>query len=295
MKYTDAELEKILEKLVASTRSPKGRFSAAANYPKLEKRLSHCGKRLLPIRILATAATIALFCISTWFAYNHLWPVPLQTVSTLAETRTVQLPDGTHVTLNHYSSLTYPKDFNATNREVELHGEAYFEVSKDQKHPFIVQNEAIDVQVLGTHFNVNAYPNNPVVKTILLEGSVAVSTKNNSVRIILKPNESAIYNKAEKSLTCESSKNAAEEIAWRNGEFIFNNLPLQEIARQLSNSFDVTINISNTALQNYRITARFTSGESLVEILSLLQQAGYFNYSQKGNQITIIAKPDGNE
>lgn len=290
MKYTDAELEKILEKLVASTRSPKDRFSAVANYPKLEKRLPHRCKRLLPIRILATAATIALFCISVWFAYNHLQPAPLQIVSTLAETRTVQLPDGTHVTLNHYSSLTYPKRFKAVNREVGLQGEAYFEVSKDKEHPFIVQTEGIDVQVLGTHFNLNAYPKNPVVKTILLEGSVAVSTKNSSVRIILKPNESAIYNKVEQSLICERSKNAEEEIAWRNGEFIFNNMPLLEIVRQLSNSFGVIISISDTALQNYRITARFTSGESLVQILSLLQQAGHFDYSQKGNQITITTK-----
>lgn len=292
MKYTDAELEKILEKLVASTRSPKGRFSAAANYPKLEKRLPHRNKRLLPIRIFATAAAIALLCIPAWFAYNHLRSVPMQTVGTLAETRTVQLPDGTHVTLNHYSSLTYPERFKTANREVQLSGEAYFEVSKDRSHPFIVQTEAIDVQVLGTHFNVNAYRDNSEVKTTLLEGSVAVSNKSNSVRMILKPNESAIYNKVEQSLICEVPKNATEDIAWCNGEFIFSNLPLQKIARQLSNSFGVTIHISDTALQNYRITARFNAGESLEHILSLLQQAGPFGYSQNGNQITITTKQD---
>ena len=124
-------------------------------------------------------------------------PATIQTVSTLAETRTVHLPDGTSVTLNHYSSLSYPERFKSDNREVELSGEAYFEVSKDPKHPFIVQTETIDVQVLGTHFNVDAYQNNPDVKTTLLTGSVAVSNKSKSVRMILKPNEIAIYNKVE--------------------------------------------------------------------------------------------------
>ena len=99
--------------------------------------------------------------------------------------------------LNHYSSLSYPEKFQSDKREVELNGEAYFEVSKDPKHPFIVQTETIDVQVLGTHFNVDAYHDNLDVKTTLLSGSVAVSNKSKSVRMVLKPNEIAIYNKVE--------------------------------------------------------------------------------------------------
>ena len=114
---------------------------------------------------------------------------------------------------------------------MELNGEAYFEVSKDPKHPFIVQTETIDVQVLGTHFNVDAYHDNPDIKTTLLSGSVAVSNKSKSVRMVLKPNEIAIYNKVEEKLTRKVLKNAEDEISWRQGEFIFDDLPLQEIAR----------------------------------------------------------------
>lgn len=113
---------------------------------------------------------------------------------------------------------------------MNLKGEAYFEVTKNRKHSFIVQTESVNVEVLGTHFNVESYPDDPEVKTTLLEGSVAVSNKSNSVRIVLKPNESAIYNKEKKSMTLEVSDRVAEEIAWRNGELIFTNLPLQEIA-----------------------------------------------------------------
>lgn len=287
MKYTDRELEDILNKLIASTRSPRGRFSAASSYPQLEKKLNFRNHRLYLTRTFAAAAAVVLLCLSVWTAYLYMQPATIQTVSTLAETRTVRLPDGTSVTLNHYSSLSYPERFKSDDREVELSGEAYFEVSKDSKHPFIVQTETIDVQVLGTHFNVDAYPDNPDVKTTLLTGSVAVSNKNNSIRMVLKPNEVAIYNKVEQKLTRKVLENAGDEISWRHGEFIFDDLPLQEIARELSNSFGTTIHIADSTLQNYRITARFRNGEDLDAILSVLHNAGYFNYSRNTQQITI--------
>ena len=292
MKYTDTELEEILNKLVASTRSPRGRFSAAASYPELEKRLKSHTRRLTLIRTFSAAAAVALLCLSVWTAYLYMQPVTIQTVSTLAETRTVCLPDGSTVTLNHYSSLSYPEKFKSDKREVKLNGEAYFEVNKNKKHPFIVQTETIDVQVLGTHFNVDAYRNNPEVKTTLLTGSVAVSNKSNSVRMILKPNEIAIYNKVGNKLTRQVTKNAKDKISWRDGEFIFDNLPLGEIARELSNSFDTPIHIADTSLQSYRISARFRNGEDLETILSVLHHAGYFNYSQNNKQIVITTKPD---
>lgn len=292
MKYTETELEKTLNKLIASTRSPRGRYSAAASYPQLERMLKAHSWRLVLVRTFATAAAVALLCLSVWTAYLYMQPVAIQTVSTLAETRTVSLPDGTSVTLNHYSTLTYPERFKSDNREVELNGEAYFEVSKDKKHPFIVQTEAVDVRVLGTQFNVDAYRDSPDVRTTLLTGSVAVSNKSNSEHMILKPNEIAIYNKVEKKLTRKLLEDATDEISWRHGEFIFDDVPLKDIARELSNSFGTTIQITDPTLQNYRISARFRNGEDLETILSVLQDAGYFNYSHNDKQITITAKPD---
>lgn len=292
MKYTETELEKTLNKLIASTRSPRGRFSAAASYPQLERMLKAHSRRLVLVRTFATAAAVALLCLSVWTAYLYMQPVAIQTVSTLAETRTVSLPDGTSVTLNHYSTLTYPERFKSDNREVELNGEAYFEVSKDKKHPFIVQTEAVDVRVLGTQFNVDAYRDSPDVRTTLLTGSVAVSNKSNSEHMILKPNEIAIYNKVEKKLTRKLLEDATDEISWRHGEFIFDDVQLRDIARELSNSFGTTIQITDPTLQSYRISARFRHGEDLETILSVLQDAGYFNYSHNDKQITITAKPD---
>ena len=204
MKYTDRELDRLLEKLIASTRSPRGKFPRPA-------------LRLFSLRTLSAVAAIALLCFIGWNTYCYLKPAALQTISTLADTRTIKLPDGTEVTLNHFSSLTYPEKFKGEHREVNLKGEAYFEVTKNRKHSFIVQTESVNVEVLGTHFNVESYPDDPEVKTTLLEGSVAVSNKSNSVRIVLKPNESAIYNKEKKSMPLEVSDRVAEEIAWRQG------------------------------------------------------------------------------
>ena len=126
MKFTDTELEEILNKLVASTRSPRGRFSATASYPELEKRLKSYTRRLTLIRTFSAAAAVALLCLSVWTAYLYMQPVTIQTVSTLAETRTVCLPDGSTVTLNHYSSLSYPEKFKSDKREVELNGGGLF-------------------------------------------------------------------------------------------------------------------------------------------------------------------------
>ena len=104
--------------------------------------------------------------------------------------------------------------------------------------------------------------------------------------------ERTIYNNVEEKLTRKVLENVEDEISWRQGEFIFDDLPLQEIARELSNSFGATIHIADTALQNYRITARFRNGEDLTTILSVLHNAGYFDYSQNNKQIIITAKPD---
>mgnify|MGYP000174452718 FL=1 len=97
----------------------------------------------------------------------------------------------------------------------------------------------------------------------------------------------SIYNKVEQKLTRKVLENAGDEISWRHGEFIFDDLPLQEIARELSNSFGTTIHIADSTLRNYRITARFRNGEDLDAILSVLHNAGYFNYSRNTQQITI--------
>lgn len=290
MKVNNNDIDKILNKLIASTRSPRGRFTAQNSWKLLEKQLfARRNRRLLWMRV-ASAAAVVLLCMAGWLAYDAWRPAPMLMVSTLAETRTVVLPDQTKVTLNRYSTLSYPERFKEKRRKVHLQGEAYFEVAKDAKHPFIVKAEAVRVKVLGTHFNVEAYPGDAEVRTTLLEGSVAVSLKGENQRLVLAPNESAVYNKEKRTLVQEAAPGAKNEILWRKGIILFDQLPLHEIVRQLSNAFQTDIRIDDPQLQNYRMTATFDTSEDLTQILDLLKNAGNFNYKKENNTITLTTK-----
>ncbi|MDY6254815.1 MAG: DUF4974 domain-containing protein, partial [Bacteroidales bacterium] len=207
-----------------------------------------------------------------------------------AEVRTILLPDSTEVTLNRYSTLTCPVRFKGKNRNVSLSGEAYFEVRKDARHPFIVQADEVEVKVLGTHFNLEAYPDDPEIKTTLLEGAVAVTSPGGVAR--LSPNEAAVYSRSVRRLSTIRTKKTNPEIAWRQGDFVFDNEPLREIARKLSHAFDTPIIIQDDSLADYRIRARFSSQETLDEMLSLLKETVSFSYERTGDQIVIQAKQE---
>ncbi|MBC8984725.1 FecR family protein [Pedobacter sp. N36a] len=155
----------------------------------------------------------------------------------------VVLPDGTKVWLNAASSLRFPLTFDQlSERKVELKGEAYFEVAKQFKKgkservPFIVQTEKQQVEVLGTHFNINAYKEEPALKTTLIEGSVKVTDQKNTV--ILKPGEQA----TDRNGQLFSAKVDMEEVmSWKNGYFRFNNTDLKVIMRQASRWYNVDV------------------------------------------------------
>lgn len=290
MKVNNNDIDKVLNKLIASTRSPRGRFTAENSWRLLEQQLfARRGRRLFWMRIASTAAVV-LLCMAGWFTYDALRPAPMQMVSTLAETRTLTLPDHTKVTLNRYSTLSYPERFKGKRRKVHLQGEAYFEVTKDAHHPFIVQAEALKVKVLGTRFNLEAYPGDTEVRTTLLQGSVAVSVKGENQRLVLAPNESAIYNKEKGTLIQEAAPGAKDEILWKKGIILFDQLPLKEIARQLSNAFHTDIRIDDTRLQEYHMTATFETNEDLTQILDLLKNAGNFDYKKENNTIILTTK-----
>ncbi len=293
MKYTETEADKILDKLITSTRSPRGQYSAAESYKLLEKRITRKSKRILPLRIwhtVASVAAIALICIVGWCTYEYLIPTKMQTISTLANRMEVTLPDGSQIMLNRYSSLTYPKRFKGDSREVTLNGEGFFNITKNPNKPFIVTAEMMKVQVLGTQFNIEAYVNNPDVKTTLIEGSVMVSIDSTDEQMILHPSESAIYNKKNKTLELAVEDETVATMAWQSNSFIFDKQTLQEIVRKLGNSFGVVIEIDNHDLANYRLTAKFNNDESLEEILTLLQTGRGFTFKKINNQKIIISK-----
>lgn len=288
MKYTDKELENIVDKLASSTRSPKGIYSSQENYKHLEKRLFGKQRFLLTRKFVTLAAAVALIGVLGFSAYHYYNSIHIITVSTLAEVKEITLPDGSAVTLNHHSTLSYSAKFNEQEtRNIELSGGAYFDVTKDKEHPFIVQTNDVDIKVLGTQFNVDAYPKDSLIKTTLLEGSVAVSSNNTKENLILEPGQSAVYNKENISLTLEVAENVQDYIAWRNGNLIFSNISLAEITRTLSNSFNVPIVFDDPELANYKMSGKFTVKDGFDKILQIMKNVCDFEYTRTGEVIHI--------
>jgi len=162
------------------------------------------------------------------------------------------LPDGTTVWLNAASSITYPTAFTGTSRRVKISGELYFEVAKDSKRPFQVTVNGMLVEVLGTHFNINAYDDEPAIKTTLLEGSVKVGSRQSAIgnenSVMLQPGEQAVLPRAHSPLTTHHSPFTIDRspdldlvMAWKNGAFFFNRTPFSEVMRQLSRWYDVDV------------------------------------------------------
>ena len=168
------------------------------------------------------------------------------------------LADGTKVWLNADSELHYPTRFGGI-REVELHGEAYFEVAKDDAKSFIVRTENCEVSVLGTHFNVSAYNGEPVFTT-LAEGSVQVNSGDQSVR--LRPNEQAIVEKDDHSIHTQEVE-AVRYIAWVNGRFVFRNTPLEDVVKQMERWYDVNIQFAADSLAAKRMAGVVYRNERL--------------------------------
>lgn len=153
------------------------------------------------------------------------------------------LPDGTAVWLNAASSITYPTAFTGNNRTVTITGELYFEVAKDKTKPFIVKANGMEATVLGTHFNINAYDDEPTKQTTLLEGSVKVVNRQSAIGnapfVVLTPGRQAVLTADSRLTTADA--NIEEVMAWKNGAFQFNRTSLQIVMRQLSRWYDVDI------------------------------------------------------
>ena len=189
------------------------------------------------------------------------------------------LPDGTNVWLNASSSLKYPTVFGGAKRKVELTGEGYFEVVKDPMYPFEVIANGSTVQVLGTHFNVNAYTDEPVVKCVLAEGAIRL---NNSV--VLKPGEEGIVGK---NGNIEKGKaDLATTLAWKNGQFNFKQAPIDLLMRQVARWYNAGI-IYDTKITDH-FNAEIPRNVPVSKLLHLLEATGAVHFKIENNTITVM-------
>ena len=287
MKYTDTKLEEILNKLVASTRSPRGRFSATASYPELEKKLKSHTRRLTLIRTFSAAAAVALLCLSVWTAYLYMQPVTIQTVSTLAETRTVCLPDGSTVTLNHYSSLSYPEKFKSDKREVELNGEAYFEVARNTNCPFIVHTGIQNVRVLGTSFGITNYADDQNLTTTLVNGKVQVEFPGFSDEVfLLEPGFQLACDRQNRKIE-KRTVDVYEYVAWKDGKYVFTRKRLEDILTTLSRWYDFHVFFQNPEVKEVVFSGELRRFDSFSDILRLIEKTSDVKFTTTGNTVLV--------
>lgn len=226
------------------------------------------------------------------------------------------LPDGTQVWLNSDSKLEYAENFIGTTREVSLEGEAYFDVVKDSKRPFIVHTSAIDIKVLGTSFNVKSYPQEKTIETTLIRGMIEVINKNKpqAPKIILRPKEKLVFNKLaeeinelpagnQKEIRRDTSHNKTMAIAitalppnvadssltetsWVYNRLLFEGDSFREVAVKMERWFNIKINFKNEKIANYRLSGSFDR-ETIDEALQALRYIAPFNYKINNNEVDI--------
>ena len=197
---------------------------------------------------------------------DHLSSQMISVQAPMGTRATVDLPDGSKVWLNAGSRLSYPALFREHERKVYLDGEGFFKIQKS-KVPFIVESAGPEVKVYGTSFNVNAYSNENLVTVALVEGKVSLKT--NQREQFLKPGQVSYFDKMQQTLTVKDEK-IDRFICWREGKFIFRNMPIDAILRMLQREYNVSIDLKDPSLGNYRYNATFQY-ENLEQILELLE------------------------
>lgn len=208
----------------------------------------------------------------------------INTLSTArGETYQLRLPDGSRVWLNAASSITYSANLlQHGKRKVRLQGEGYFEITKDKVHPFVVESKGQQVEVLGTHFNVKAYGDEPAMATTLLEGSVMVSQAGKEV--ILKPGQQAL-NKDNAFAVAIVDMN--ETIAWKNGLFMFKGEKISEIMKKVQRWYDVEIVYNDGKVGALKFSGTISRYDHVSKLLDILETTGRVHFKIEGRRIIV--------
>jgi len=269
--------------------------------------------RILPLLLKYAAAVVLL--AGLFFTIKYVVTGKDNKVKTYVaiygERKTIQLPDGSIVTLNAGSNIKVNEKFGLVTRDVFLEGEAFFEVKHDASLPFIVHTTAMDVKALGTAFNVKAYVDEKITETSLIKGLVEVTLKeDNNLKMLLYPNQkiewehlnsntvkthSPVAKKANSSNITDSltkklvptNSGDIKEIAWKENKLIFENEGFDNIATLLERWYGAKINFKDDFIRSYRFTGIFEK-EELNTVLDFLKESRSFNYTiERGEIVTI--------
>lgn len=238
--------------------------------------------------VLKVAASIAVVWSFIWLFNNYISPYYRMEVVKAGNKRIeFILPDHSRVWLNKGSELIYNKDFNGSERLVQLKGEGFFEVQRDVTRPFIIETGDVQTKVLGTSFNLRAYPEDSVIDLVVATGKVSFNARSETNQAIITPGNGARINKVNKVLN-KYTISDENSWAWRSGKLNFADTPLKEVLLDLSRYYEIKIELQNTGLGNCRFTGVFTNAK-LQEVLKVLQVTLNLKYTESDKQSIVIS------
>lgn len=262
---------------------------------KLKKRETKVGLKLISTSILKYAALILItFLAGSGLTYfltlqegNYSGKL-IEVTAPLGSRSTITLNDGSSVSLNAGSSIRYSPSFGKKDRNIELQGEAWFEVAHNKALAFTVHSDNVKIIVFGTSFIVSAYPEEQHIQTFLEQGSVEMEIGATGNKTKLLPGDIAIYNKESHKVIVEKNKDP-NIVSWRFGEISFYNEPLEQIARKLERRFGVTISFESKELAQMRLTAEFEK-EEFDQIIKYLEEIAGLEINKQQNVYHISSK-----
>jgi ferric-dicitrate binding protein FerR (iron transport regulator) len=232
------------------------------------------------IGVAATAAVVVLAGLWLWRGTAE---APYLEVATQHQVEESRLPDGTRVSLNQYSSLRYIGDGTQSRRQVELTGDAFFEVERDTARPFVIGAGEVQIEVLGTSFYVDARAGRPQVEVIVRSGSVAVTAAGES--IALSPDERAVYDRSTGDLRKEANENE-NYLAWKTSVLTFDSAPLERVVFDLNRTFHANISIASPEIAACEVTATYDR-QPLEAIIRILEQTLGIETETRGSELVF--------
>lgn len=278
--------------LLSIREKPRDREEGESAYTDFSEGIKNRKRKLILLNFIRYAAIVIFVFALSWliqrvYLKENNQQLVYNTVSVPAGQRaSLRLSDGTKVWLNSRSVFSYPSNFSQKERKVKLEGEAYFEVSKNKKKPFIVSARSFDVKVLGTVFNLSTYKEFEESSVSLVEGRVEVEFDGRSkTDYILSPNHTLNYKKGKVQISVFDTN---DSFIWKDGIYSFSNVSLSEIMKKMSVYYNVKIVIANPKLSASVYTGKFRQNSSVDEILSIIRRIQKFNLDKRGN--TYILK-----
>ncbi|MFH0895261.1 MAG: FecR domain-containing protein [Bacteroidota bacterium] len=283
---TDVDQE--WEMMKVKLQSPSGPKTIPLYDPEEEEREQKIHFR----KIFRIAAAILVLAVSSFFAWQYLFRENIAEHKLTASQKPLEakLPDGSHITLNNGSTLTYPEKFTGGNRKVSLQGEAYFQVQPDKEKPFIISAGNFSVEVLGTSFYVNTGMNGDTAMVVVNTGRVAVYKNDKpSERIILEAGDKTIISTTVKPLE-KKVNDDINYLSWKTGKIDFRNDRLDKITYTLSRIYRTQIKLTNPDLSNCRITGTYNTDMKLEAVLNVLKETLGVEYKKTSEGFEISGK-----